>query len=116
MVIPFVMSVQPQTNIFNGDFGIDIAYPKYNFVLPNVSFNLNLHVYNASFNYLDNTTTDCYTHIFNPSGQSIYNEIGNFTTETDGGEFIFLIPSIVFSLKRKEKLKAWSKIIIAIAH
>lgn len=65
LILPMVMGVPPQTQTSNIAEGLEIAYPKYDYIKQNSSFTLNTHVINTTSPVTDAT---CLTHLYGPMG------------------------------------------------
>jgi len=71
-LVPFVFAQPPQTQV-NLE-GLDIAYPKYQYVSKDVGFTLHTHVFNSS-SLVTNETASCFVHI--------YDHFGNHSAKVD---------------------------------
>lgn len=65
------------------DTGIQISYPKYDYIPQNSEFDIHIHVINSS-KPLTNRTTSCHFHLYNSSGQHSFK--ANMTY--NGGGFL----------------------------
>jgi len=64
------------------EMGIDITYPQYDVVKKDVGFTLEIHAYNKSNGLvLDDTTTSCWLHLHNSTGDETFD--GNLTFTDD---------------------------------
>jgi hypothetical protein len=79
-----VSSVQPTVTVTSPLVGINIKAPMTDLLKVNKSFDFNFHLFNASDGLpLDNTTIQCYFHLYNSSGDHIYTEISNHDLNSD---------------------------------
>jgi len=73
ILIPFVSSAVPVQLNVNTEQGINVFYPKFEYVSQNASFTLHLHTSNISNGYpLANTDVDCFLHLYNPDGSHTF--------------------------------------------
>ena len=82
LLIPLVDAAKVSQTFVGGADGLEIRVPQAEFVEQNVAGQLNLHVFNKSDGLLvDNTTTECFLHLFNKTGHHIIEDKLEFDDE-----------------------------------
>jgi len=68
--ISLVKALLPQAQVSELSGDLEIAYPKYEVVKQNTTFDLHFHVFNIT-DYITNNTGNCYLHLYNTTGNHI---------------------------------------------
>lgn len=83
-LMTIVSAVPPQTQVSSIDTGLQIAYPKYDYVKQGESFYLHSHVFNKT-SYVEDA--NCYIHLYDPYGSHLLKS----QMENPPGEFDYEI-------------------------
>jgi hypothetical protein len=71
MLSAAVLAVKPTPVVQISTGGLQIEYPKLQYIVQGSRTNLNFHVYNSSNKAVYNTSTKCHLHLYNSTGQHI---------------------------------------------
>ena len=86
----FVSAVKPtQVNTLEG---LEIAYPKFEYVPQNNNFTLHTHVFNGT-TIITNATTSCFLHLYNQKGKHIFERW--LSWDSNNLEFLFILMRII---------------------
>ena len=84
----------PQTTSEYGK-GIQIVYPKFNYIEYGTNFSFHIHAFNGTNHILTNETTNCTFHLYNSSGNHVLKQIMFFD---DPFDFEVIITPPIFKL------------------
>lgn len=71
LFLPIVTAAPPFLQSGTGEFELEIAFPKFNYLKFGQDIDLHFHVFNASGHFMRNDTTDCLIHIYDNTGAHI---------------------------------------------
>lgn len=84
LVVAGLVNAATNIQLYSGDLGYEIEYPKFNYVKENEDFKLRIHIFNKSTGKISNTTlVNCSLVITNQSGNVIVESQLNQNTGRD---------------------------------